>query len=353
MKRYLYLYIVALASLVASSCNHKDLCLDHKPHAHRYHIQLQADYRLDWEELNEMNWISNWPENYMPYDDLRPEVPTGLRVRHSNKFGDYGVDNISATGGYVNLFEGYNDILIYNNDSEFHTFIYGDNGVEVRATTRTKTRASFTGFADTESKSSTPAPKEVTRAVPWDILFANYIENYYSEKTLGPVDLSITLQPLVFTYLIRFEFDKGLQYVASSGHEGALSGMAEGVNLNTGETTEATATILFDNNDYTCITLKEWGIEAIVRSYGLPGYPNVNYPTRNNANRLQLAIKLKNNTTVTKEFVISDQMANQPHGGVIVVKGIEIEQSQGTQGSGGFDVTVDDWGDIVDIPLEF
>ena len=344
MKRYLYLYIVALASLVATSCVHKELCEDHRDHAHRYHIQLAADYRLDWEEMNAMNWISNWPDNYKPYDDLRPDVPGGLRVRHSNKMGDYGVDNISATGGYVNLFEGYNDILIFNNDSEFHSFVYGDDGVEVRATTRTKTRASFTS-------SSFANPNEVTRAVPWDILFANFIENYYAEKTLGPVDISITLQPLVFTYLVRFEFAKGLEYVAQGGHEGALSGMADGVNLNTGDTSDVAATILFDNADYECIYRTDYGIEAIVRSYGLPGYPNVNYPTRNNKNALILDIKLKNGTVVRKEWDITDKIASQPHGGVVVIPGIEIEESQGTQGSGGFDVEVDDWGPVNNIPL--
>ena len=345
MKRYLYLYIVALASLVATSCVHKELCEDHSPHAHRYHIQLAADYRLDWEELNDKNWLTNWPENYKPYDELRPKVPGGLRVRHSNKMGNYGVDNISATGGYVNLFEGYNDILIFNNDSEYHSFIYGDDGVEVRATTRTKTRGS------SYQTSSVVNSNEVTRAVPWDILFANFIENYYAEKTLGPVEISVTLQPLVFTYLIRWEFDSGLEYVANGGHQGELSGMADGVNLNTGDTSDVPARILFDNADYECIYTTDYGVEAIVRSYGLPGYPNINYPTRNNQNGLVLDIRLKNGTVFRVESDVSDQLATQPHGGVIVVKGIVIEKSQGTQGSGGFDVEVDEWGPVENIPL--
>jgi hypothetical protein len=50
-------------------------------------------------------------------------------------------------------------------------------------------------------------------------------------------------------------------------------------------------------------------------------------------------------------FDVTDQVNNQPHGGVIVVKDIVIEENQGTQGSGSFDVEVDDWGPYEDVPL--
>ena len=39
------------------------------------------------------------------------------------------------------------------------------------------------------------------------------------------------------------------------------------------------------------------------------------------------------------------------HGGVIVVKDIEISDEEGTEGSGSFDVTVDGWGDYIDVEL--
>jgi len=40
----------------------------------------------------------------------------------------------------------------------------------------------------------------------------------------------------------------------------------------------------------------------------------------------------------------------QPHGGVIVVKGIVIEEPV-DGGGGGFNIGVDGWGDVIDIPL--
>ena len=51
------------------------------------------------------------------------------------------------------------------------------------------------------------------------------------------------------------------------------------------------------------------------------------------------------------EFDITEQVGKQPHGGVIVVKGIKIEPPKKPVEGGGFDVTVNGWGDIIDIPL--
>ena len=66
MKRYLLLLTVMLIG--ATSCEHKDLCYDHRDHAHRYHINVIADYRLDWEEcLGGTDWEESWPEDYIDY----------------------------------------------------------------------------------------------------------------------------------------------------------------------------------------------------------------------------------------------------------------------------------------------
>ena len=172
---------------------------------------------------------------------------------------------------------------------------------------------------------------------PWDYY-------YYAEKVLEPVKLPATLQPLVFTYKIRYEFAEGLKYVALA--QGALTGMAESVLLNTGETSENTATILFD------CEVTDYGVRAIVRSFGAPAFPNMNYPTRTeNKHGLDLTVMLRNGKTISFQFDVTDQVAKQPHGGVIVVKGIVVEEEDGMQGTGSFDVEVDDWGEYNDIVL--
>ena len=335
MKRIIF--ILASLAVFMTSCQHKDLCFHHRDHAYRYHVAIEADYRQDWEENHGYNdWQISWPDHYMPYDDLRPEKPTGLRVINTNSDGESNIHNIGADGGVVTLYEGVNDILFYNNDTEYIVFSRTDNGATTRATTRTRTRATFkpSQFAHENEESMTPP----------DMLYARYYQGYYAEKVLDPEQLSVTLHPLVFTYKIRYEFKDGLEFVSMA--RGALSGMAESVKMNTGDTSDEAVTILYDAE------VTDYGVRALVNSFGVPGYPPPNYPTKvGNKHALNLEVLLKNGRTVSFSFDVTEQVASQPHGGVIIVDGIEITENVGTQGSGAFDVTVDDWGEYEDIEL--
>ena len=337
MKKLISILSLVLA-LVITSCTHKELCDNHSEHAHRFHIKVMADYRLDWEEKGYRDWQTLWPQDYIDYDLLRPSTPKGLRVVNYSSNGNYNIHNIPASGGTITLYEGENDILFYNNDTEYIVFSRQDNGATTRATTRTTTRATYSGNTFAE-------PNENTVNAP-DMLFANYHENYISYKTLGPVDYPITLQPLVFTYMIRYEFKEGLKYVALA--RGALSGMAESVQMNTGETSTKGATILFDDCQIT-----DYGVLALVKSFGIPGYVNDGYPTTTRAIKhgLSLEVMLRNGKMVNFDFDVTDQVNAQPHGGVIVVDGIVIKEEDGVQGSGAFDVEVNDWGEYEDITL--
>jgi hypothetical protein len=60
---------------------------------------------------------------------------------------------------------------------------------------------------------------------------------------------------------------------------------------------------------------------------------------------------LRNGKMLTFDFDVTDQLRTQPHGGVIVVDGIVIDKEIAEEGSGAFDVGVDDWGDYEPVPL--
>ncbi len=330
--------ISALALL--TSCVHKELCYHHRDHAHKYHVEIIADYRYDWEEwYGGPKWEENWPEGYMPYDDLRPGKPGGLRVVNYNLADSYNLHNISADGGVVNLYEGPNNILLYNNDTEYIIFSRHKEGSKAttRATTRTRTRASYIG-----SKYTNPGEETMT---PPDMLYANYISEYNPVKVVDPVPLEVTLQPLVYTYKVRYEFEKGLEYAAIT--RGALSGMARSVTMDTGETSVEAATLMYD------CEITEYGARALVTTFGIPDFPNANYPTKTEDRKhgLNLEVLMRNGKTINFDFDVTDKVLAQPHGGVIVVSGIVIEDDLGTSGSGGFDVEVNDWGEYEDIVL--
>ena len=338
--------LVAMTAL--SSCEHKDLCFDHDSHSPKYKFRVEATYQQEWEIRSDgsTDWknFSAWVDTYgMQYDDLRPLIPAGLRMHDFPALGPSDMINMPAQGDVVGLRPGKHQLLFYNNDTEYIVFDDMYSYAAAKATTRTRTRASFLG---NPLQKQTDA-KEPTVAMP-DMLYGNFNEEYTSERTVEETVMPVTMHPLVFKYLVRYEFSKGLQYVGLV--RGALSGMASAVYLNSGRTSAEAATLLYD------CTLQQWGAQAIVTSFGVPDYPN-GYYTSTRAPRshaLNLEVRLKNGIIKNFYFDVSDQIAKQPQGGVIVVKGIEISDEDGKHGGSGFDVNVDGWGEFedVDMPLK-
>ena len=178
------------------------------------------------------------------------------------------------------------------------------------------------------------------------MLYGNYRESYIAVLTMEPDIMAVTMHPLVFTYLVRYEFSHGLEYVALA--RGALSGMAESVWLNSGHTSEGPATILYD------CTIEDFGTQALVRSFGVPDFPNEHYSVKApHTYALNLEVRLRNGNIKSFDFDVTDQVALQPQGGVIIVDGIEISDEEGWSGGSGFDVDIDDWGEYEDVEIPF
>lgn len=323
-----------------TACVNKDLCYDHDAHALKYQVGLNADYQQEWEYTLDggTDWSASWPDSFaVDYNSLRPATPSGLRALIYNTDGTNDMVNLPPSGGNILMSEGEHSLLFYNNDTEYIVFDNLETYALAKARTRTRTRSTYMGneYLETQSENTVAPP---------DVLYGHYIKSYTPHKTLTPEELDVTMRPLVFTYLVRYEFSHGLQYVALA--RGALAGMAGSVFLNDGHTSSEQATLLYD------CTLQPFGSQAIVNSFGIPDYPNGDYNTRaDHKYGLNLEVRLKNGKLLTFDFDVTDQLAKQPHGGVIIVKDIEVSDEDGKGGSSGFDVDVDGWGDYEDIDL--
>lgn len=273
----------------------------------------------------------------MDYHELCPDAPDGLRIQVYNEDGTNNVLNVAPEGDIVRMRPGEHSLLLYNNDTEYIVFDDMNSFASAKATTRTRTRASYGGnpYMENTVENTVNAP---------DMLYGNYMENYTAERKTETDELPVTMHPLVFTYLVRYEFSHGLEYVALA--RGALAGMAGAVWLNSGRTSEEAVTILYD------CSVEDFGAQACVHSFGIPDYPNEHYTAR--AERrygLNLEVRLKNGKVKSFDFDVTDQVAVQPQGGVIVVSGIEISDEDGTEGGSGFEVDVEDWGEYEDVEL--
>lgn len=334
MKRF-YCYIGILALLFCATGCRKELCYDHDLHGISVKVDAQFSWEQEWERPYGHDWEQEWKKEWRwDYNELRPEASKGVRLLAFRAADNYAESNISAAGGLLSLQEGLSSLLFYNNDSEYIVFTGLTDTETAKATTRTLSRGNF----------KKPHADERTMNQP-DMLYGHYEEAYEAERTLEPVTLPVKMKPLVYTYLIRYEFSKGQRNVSLA--RGALAGMAESVYLKDGHTGKESATILYD------CTVEEFGAEALVKTFGVPDYPGDHYAEAAASLprfTLNLEVKLLSGNYKSFEFDVTDQLLKQPRGGVIIVDGIEIKE-EGTGGGGIFDPEVDNWGDFIDVPL--
>lgn len=76
---------LVLSGLVtlSSGCR-KELCYNHDEHAYSVKVDVTATWEREWERDHGRGWKNTWEgrgwNNWMTYDDLRPEVPGGIRA---------------------------------------------------------------------------------------------------------------------------------------------------------------------------------------------------------------------------------------------------------------------------------
>ena len=328
-------FIILSLAAVTGSCR-KELCNNHDAHSLKVRAVTKAEWEREWERNVSKNWEERWRGVLgFSYDDLRPEPATGIRAQ---VFTDGILDNesnLETDGGRLHMRPGTHDILFYNNDTEY--IVFENEGLLATAVAGTRTR--------TRSTYNTRFSEETTVNAP-DQLFGCFIAEHQAEESLTETEISAFMRPLTYNYIIHFMFKSGLNYVALA--RGALSGMAGSVYLQTGRTTEDIATILFDD----CIVDQKLGIHTQVLSFGVPDADPIPEQARDNHRfNLNLEVRLNNGKILTFDYDVTDQVKVQPRGGVIVIQDIVIDDEDGMEGSGGFDVNVDGWGEFEDIEL--
>ncbi len=336
--RILSLSLAVAAVATLSSCR-KDLCYNHFRTA-----SVALDWEQEWERDYGMSHPTTWDASLhgFPYESLRPDLPEWVTmVRYTGGSDPYEF-YMPVNGDDVNVGEGSDhSLLFYNNDTEYIVLSDMASVPQARATTTSRSRASLSRL-----ESRFPGFRS---ANPPDVLYAAYLDKAPEIEIHQVKPLQVKMQPLVYTYVVRYEFDYGVQHVAVA--RGALAGMAESVYLVNGVTSEEGAIVLYDCD------ITSWGIEAHVRTFGVPGFPDEYYGRSFNslsrADRpyeLNLEVRLRNGKTLEWDFDIADQIAKQPRGGVIRIGGLYIDDAENRFDSG-FDVEVTDWGDEQDIIL--
>ncbi|MDE6485319.1 MAG: DUF5119 domain-containing protein [Duncaniella sp.] len=331
---------VLFGLVLVTACQRTELCYDHYPT-----LTLGLAWEHEWERDYGMNHSANWDaaRHGFEYDDMRPGRPEWVNMVINKTDGTSNETYLGTDGGKINVSVGEGQsYLLYNGDTEYIMLsdMVSLTDARASATSRSRSGMSYINEHHPDARSTNPP----------DVLYAAYVENAPSFGFHDHLSLDIKMQPLVYTYVIRYEFDYGLEHIALA--RGALGGMAESVYLRDGRTSDNSSIILYD------CEIKSYGCEAHVRSFGTPGFPDEYYGRAESDNNdrpysLNLEILLKNGKSVEFNYDIADQMKKQPRGGVITVSGVRIEDQIGESDSG-FNVDVTDWPehDVIDLPIE-
>lgn len=168
----LYMALYAATLLLLGGCR-KDLCYDHPDHAFSVQVNLTATWEQEWERSYQTDWQSVWnPAWPQRYDDLRPDVPTGIRARIYTGGTAENEGNLSPEGGRLYMNEGTHDLLFYNNDTEYIVFNDIAALASASATTRSLTRGAFEALHAGERTVNQP-----------DMLYGAYIGSYEALPT--------------------------------------------------------------------------------------------------------------------------------------------------------------------------
>lgn len=340
--RYNIIAVVLFMFTLLTACQRTELCYDHYPKA-----VMTFAWEQEWERDYGMSHPANWDADHygFEYDYLRPEKPEWVNlVKYKNNTTN-GEHYLSPDGDEIVLKEeGKHSFLFYNGDTEYIVLSDIASLPEARASATPRSRASINYIMEQH-----PGTKS---ANPPDILYSAYLEDVPPIGIHEVAHLPIKMQPLVYTYVVRYEFEYGLQHVNIA--RGALAGMAESVYLRDGRTSDEAIIVLYD------CQLKEYGCEAHVKTFGVPGFPDEYYgrSSLDVADRpytLNLEVMLTNGKTLEFNFDVADQLKTQPRGGVITVSGIRIEDEQNdpSDSSGTFNVDLSGWGEVnIDLPID-
>lgn len=332
MKNSFKLHILLLAALVctvATSCDHKELCYDH---THAVPARIDVDWSL-----------------------FTQEQPTGMTVLLYPDDGGQPYSTLTNNTQYadINVPAGQYSALVYNQStSEFGTLLFDGMDHLSTAVVKAGTMQSRWYKTRTDDERLVYEPEWIASAMAHDVEAP--VEESYAYTRDGTRCVVATLQPRCMVYTIYVSVHINNIYNLRSARA-SLDGLADGYNFGAQQTTTTKATQLIEDWTLTRDTDNPANgtLHATIHSFGLPE-DHANTP---DDNHLRLSLLLVDNKTQKDfDFAVGNAFVHGPE----VSLSLSINESIDTPlpdvkpeggSSSGFDATVEDWGDEVNIDI--
>ncbi len=343
MKRiFIYMMYVCLF-MVATSCEHKELCYHH-PHT------AKVSFMSDWSKFEK-------------------ETPTGMTVMVYPQQGGEAIKHLTHDIGNATLdlpVGIYHSFIFNQSESEYGSVSF--RGMESYETAEVYTNSTKSSWYKTraENERVVTAPEwigtsrhegaEVTQEMV-DATGEDILARTQQRNALGIVIAEHTPQNIIYTVTVTVHI-KGFHNLRSA--RASLDGLAEGYYFGSGKYSENTVTQLIENWEKT--TDKDdptkGTMTAAITCFGLPE----GHTATPEENQFSISILLVDNKTVMDyTFDVGDRFVNDNSADVNVSLSLELEleieeplpdvKPEGGSSSG-FDATVDDWGDEENVEIE-
>ena len=360
--------VFAVAILAAAGCTIEPIL--HLRKAIKTKVELVTSVNVDvmWQVNWQANWNFNW--NVTTLGPVGYTVPASMRMHVFTQGPDgepvsHYVHNFVGEQAQTEVFIGTHNLLFHNNDSEALLFRQDEELGDVhsytrqlakglKASTRILTVAQKAATkADDEPQKDTILLNEPVNLTP-DGLFSLYDKNQVITDNLddyefedGKYILKIegSLDPHTFIYLFQIKLTNNASRVIGSAGGAALTGMAQGVDLMTGEAWEQTASYLTD----VYIDKEQDMLGARVMTFGIPGcnpYDEASVASVTEGEHyLVLNVSYVNGSFRNISIPVTEQIRALPTGGVITLE-LDVDDfppDESAGGSGGFEALIGDW----------
>lgn len=381
------LFVALLLTSLITGCQRKPLYLVQHGNVSiatsEYDIRLEMLWGVNWQ----VDWqypLELWDES--KYGRIGYDKPSGVHViayqldDEMERFRWHYDRHVGIEGGRVQLAtKEHYDMLFYNDDTEWILFTDrgGSDYSTFNVTTRTNSRAQYT-----RNYAGYNQPDQLIGTLASEVYISDDPDDYILERNEdGSVTyvckMDVTLQPYTFVYLYQVilcnnRTDKGEPIVTSAAGLTA-NGLASGADLFTRRTHSSVVSLTQDNvaplvKDYN-VTLPD-GTDTIadimgarIQTWGLPSIVPLEELTRGEVTEVAdstfvgVGLRLHNGYTYVLQKNVTEQMVEHPAGGVItlvldVTKEIPDSIINHKPTGGGFNATVNQWGDEENVELE-
>ena len=324
----------------------------------------QMDVNVMWQPEWEDIWSFRWDTDVL--GPLGYTTPTGSRAHiystdNNGRHTNHVIRNFYGLTDQFPVFYGKYDFLYHNNDSEALLFSTAEGTEDdVFCYTRTISRGLKGSSplltvqqkaAATKSDAEEVDVDEPVALMP-DGLFSQYDQDYVISTDLTKyqyingkyvIRIESDIYPSTYIHLIEIHLHNNYDRIIGSPGGAAVTGVADGVNVNTRISDTQTVTVPMD----VYMDKEKDMMGARVLTFGIPGcnpYDVASVESSSSRHFLVLNVAYINGSYRNVRIDITDKFRELPLGGVIVLDLDVNDFPPDDQGSlGGFVALIDDW----------